>query len=81
MRDPLHDGERVLDPMVQLCKEQLALRFGPLALADVDDGAEDDQALVGPDRAQPDLDGNLGAVLAQGEQVASGPHGTGAGLT
>lgn len=49
----------------QSVARQLSLFFGPTSLADVANGARDQQAIFGEDGAQADLDRHLGAVLAE----------------
>ena len=60
------------DGLELLCLPQLRLEHPPGA--DVDDGGEDDDPVRGVDRVEADLDRQLGAVLAQTEEVATGPH-------
>ena len=45
-----------------------------LAFRDVDDGGQDEVALRGAQRVEPDLDRDLGAVPVQAEQVAARAH-------
>src|SRR5260221_8187171 len=49
-------------------------RFGLLALGDVNDHAETQRAFRALNGADSDLDGELGPVLPQGEQLLSGAH-------
>ena len=49
-------------------------RFGALAGGDIHHGGEHEEALIGLDRVQPDLDGDLDAVLAEPVQLPPGPH-------
>ncbi len=50
--------------------------LGPFTLADVDDRCDGEETCDGLDGVQADLDGNLGAVLVQTEQIAARTHGT-----
>ena len=54
--------------------DQAEALFGAFPLRDVDDGRKDEAPLLGLDRVQANLDGNLAAVFAQPEQVAPGAH-------
>ena len=49
--------------------------FNRPALGDVANGARNQHAFLGLERAEADLDGELGAILAQRVQFHAGPHG------
>ena len=53
--------------------------FGLVAVGDVADGGRDERSGLGLEGAEADLDGELGAVLAEGEQCDPGSHGPDAG--
>ena len=74
----LHEGiERGIDDAARHAFdfEQRLLRLA--ALGDVDDHAEDEQAVRRMDRIEPDLDRELAAVPAQAVQLAARPHAAG----
>ncbi len=69
--------ERALRPVgvfrLVACRDQLGLQ--PLSIGHVADRAGDEQASRRLDRTQADLDGKLGAVAAQAEQLDARAHG------
>jgi hypothetical protein len=60
--------------LAQLLLEAPLRLLGAPAFADIDDGADDEQAFGRRDRREPDLDGELRPVLAPAVQFAPGPH-------
>jgi hypothetical protein len=58
-----------------ICHRHANFFLDLLPLGDVHDGAEDQEALLGLDRVEADLDREFAAVLAPAAQVASHPYG------
>ncbi len=77
-----HRGQRraqlVGDRGEELVLDPVGLLLHPPALGDVAYGGRDEQALVGLQRGQGDLDGELGPVLASRVQVSGQTHRAGA---
>ena len=72
--DGKNDHQQVFRAVRQLIHNGEDMLFIPLALGDVDDGPDHQQAIAGTERIKADFDGEFDAVLAHPVKIAARPH-------